>query len=125
MSTEVVGTITKVVLLPLIVLFLAGCAVVKIQQSDGEVLVERSVGFVSVHVSPGKNPIISESTTIGLAHRDRGFSVGYFQESLAAFPDSCHLILWVENEQQIETLKDLVGDLDHLCIWPYNKEEQL
>lgn len=111
-------------LLPL--LWLSSCTTVSITNSDGAVRIERYFGVVSVELAPGTKAVVAEVSSIGYLASPMGDSVGFAHSTIAALSPECHLVIWLEQPEQIRWLNELLAGKKNLCVIKQNdktKEE--
>jgi len=99
-------------------LTLDGCAVVRIQTSGTDAVeVKRGFGIVSVNVKPDADATVVESTSFGAINGLDGFAVGYHDATWAAFKDdSCHVVLWIDTNEQLEELSEFLRTRTDVCV---------
>lgn len=82
---------------------------------DGSTRVERGVGFVSIYLDADSEPTIGELRSLGFAHTPLGTSLGYTSQQIVALPNDCHVVFWVENEEQLQQIGELLAKVDNVC----------
>jgi hypothetical protein len=105
----------------IVLLCLGGCTVIRITGESGDVEVRNRFGIAEIHLDPKTKPILTEAHCLGYMSGLLGHSLGFTKWNIAAFDGDCRMILWVENSEQLEVLKELVGDLEHVCITSQDK----
>lgn len=92
-----------------------GCTQISIQQSGGAVRVERSFGFATIAPPADGSAMVAEMTSFGYLASPIGTSVGYGHQQLAVMPESCHIILWVQDSRELQELQTLIGQNPNIC----------
>ena len=83
--------------------------------SPTETKVERGVGVVKINMNADANSFFTELKGVGFASTPMGTSIGFMRHEFAVVNDSCKLIVWIENKQEIDNLKELIGDTENIC----------
>ena len=96
-------------------LFVGGCTNISILDEKGVVSIHREFGFTTLNAGPGTDAIIAKMTSLGYIASPIGVSVGYGDHSVALLPKTCRVVLWVENENDIEDFRSLIGDNISIC----------
>lgn len=94
---------------------LTSCTTIEIRSGEEGVRLERRLGFASVEFHPHAEPVVARVRALGIRNTPFGFGIGYADETIAALPAECRLVLWVEREEQIELLGELLGDVKDVC----------
>ena len=111
--------------LPLVVAMLTGCATVSITDQSGTTRVERHFGLISIELDPTTTAVVAEANSFGYLGGPMGISLGVGQSRIAALPKDCRLVLWLEHPDQVENLKQQLGDRKDLCVInPKEKERE-
>ena len=76
---------------------------------------QRHVGFLSLDLPPDANGHLLEAEGFGLLQTPEAFIAGYHSVSLLTISDSCHVILWIESEEQLKLLDELLRDHKDIC----------
>ena len=106
----------RALLVALLVLHVCGCSTIRVSSGDGQVRVERRFGFASVQLAPGHDGVVAKVKSFGISHSPFGVSVGYAASAFAAFaPTSCRVVFWVEDEEQADRIRSLLGDVKDVC----------
>lgn len=96
-----------------------GCAQVTIVSPKEEVTVERSLGLLVVKIPQGETTKVIDMTALGLAVSPTGLTLGYQDWSGAvAGAGDCRAIFWIEKAEQVERVRELLGDIDQVCVLP-------
>jgi len=88
---------------------------VAITDKEGIVSVQQGFGFVSIDANPSIDAVVAEITSLGYVSTPMGTSIGYSRHEIALLPESCKLILWVENKDNLTELRSLLGDNKSIC----------
>lgn len=99
-------------------LWLGGCTVVEIRRGADEVQIERHFGLTSIEMHPTTDAVVARTRTFGIGGTPFGYAVGYASATIAATSPECRLILWVEDEQQLVRLREVLGDAKDICALP-------
>ena len=102
----------------------AACTTVTIIEKSGHVKVERALGFVSIKLSPGAEALLSELSVLGFVATPLGISIGYAHERLAVLSDSCKIVIWLNNKEQLNNFHRLFSESDELCPVFFDKETE-
>jgi len=111
---------TKLIMLSVL---LAGCTSISITATDGMTKIERSFGFATVSVSPGKTPILVEVTAFGITSGPAGFALGLSKQQLAAIPATCKAVFWIKNESEAKALQAIISGREEFCSLVSNPKE--
>lgn len=108
----------------LLVAILTGCATITITDQSGTTRVERHFGLISIELGPTTTAVVAEAKSLGYLGGPMGISLGAGQSRIAALPQDCHLVLWLERPDHVENLKQLFGDRKDLCVINRKGKEQ-
>lgn len=101
-----------------------GCTTVKIIDRNNTTTIDRNFGFVTIHLDPSVDSVISEIKCLGAIRTPSGYALGYSSHAIAALSESCKIILWVQKDAQLRELQNLVGNLESVCtLNTHNKED--
>jgi len=104
---------------------LAGCATVSITDHSGNTRVESHFGVVSIELGPTTSAVVAETSSFGYLSGPMGISLGIGHSRIAALPQDCRLVLWLEQPGQVEELRHLLGERSELCVInPLEKENK-
>ncbi len=103
--------------------FATGCSVVKITKGNNEIEIKRHFGLVSIELSPTTDTIFLESVSLGAIKTPYGFALGYHNEDLLALKPTCKLVIWVSTNEQLEFIKEIIGDQKDICVSMSNNKE--
>ncbi|MFZ5764668.1 MAG: hypothetical protein ACOY4H_03625 [Thermodesulfobacteriota bacterium] len=93
-----------------------GCAVVHVHDDSGKAAVRRSLGLVSIQLPETADGFMLTLNGIGAFTVDGSLSLGYVSLQMAAVHPSCHVLFWIENEEQAENIKTLLADIQGICF---------
>lgn len=103
---------------------LSGCATVSITDQSGNTRVERHFGLVSIELGPGTSAVVAEASSFGYLSGPLGISLGIGRNRVAALPQDCRLVLWLDRPMQVEALRRQLGERNALCVInPFEKEQ--
>ncbi len=98
---------------------LQACTIVSLTGVDGGTRVESHFGFVSIQLGSDRSAVIAEVQTIGAMQGPAGFVLGGTRQRwVKSSPDACNLTLWVEDARQLETLREMIGSSEQICVVP-------
>lgn len=92
------------------------CTRVEIQSGDGQIHVERHFGVVSLQLPPDTRSRVVHLTSVGLVRTGFEATVGYADLTLVALGNDCRLVVWLDNEEQIDELRRLAGKISDACV---------
>lgn len=92
------------------------CTWVEIHSGDGQVHVERHFGVVSLELAPDTRSRVVRLTSVGLVSTGFEATVGYADLTLVALGNDCRLVVWLYNEEQIDELRRLAGEISDACV---------
>lgn len=101
---------------PFLALTCSACTVVEVHSGDGQVHIERHLGFVSLELPPDAPSRVVHLTGVGLVSLGSDTTLGYADATLVALGYDCRLLVWMDNPDQIDHLRRLVGTTDDICI---------
>jgi hypothetical protein len=104
-------------------LLLGACSTVTIHAGDGAATVERRFGVVVVEVTPASTPVVTEMTTLGLASSPAGTTLGWSKAQLAALPEGCRVVFWVQRREDLQAFKQLTAGQPGLCATDFTRQE--
>ena len=107
----------------LIAIFLTGCTVVEVSESNGSVRIERLVGIASISIQPDAEAVVARMRSFGLASTPFGFTAGYSAHQFATLGEDCRVVFWVENMQQFTELENVTTGLTDVCTINPNQGE--
>jgi hypothetical protein len=90
--------------------------VVEVHSGDGQVRIERHLGFVSLELPPDAPSRVVRLTGVGLVSLGFDTTVGYADATLVTLGYDCRLLVWIDNPGQLDHLRSLVGTTDDICI---------
>lgn len=93
-----------------------GCTVVHVHDVTGNTSIQRSLGTVSIQLPETVDGYMLSLNGIGAFTVDGSLSLGYVNLQMAAVHPSCHVLFWIENEEQAENIKTLLGDMPDVCF---------
>lgn len=102
-------------------LLIVGCAVVKIEEHDGHVVVEKSFGVISLKPADNAAFISSEIQGFGVLSTPLGTSLGYTKQSITMGDRSCKVIVWLSEEVSPSTIEEL-KKIHQVCIHYPNRK---
>lgn len=94
----------------------SACTVVEIHSGDGQVRIERHLGFVSLELPPDAPSRVVRLTGVGLVSLGFDTTLGYADATLVTLGSECRLLVWIDRPDQIEHLRSLVGATEDLCM---------
>ena len=100
--------------LALLLLGISGCSVVEITSVGQEARVETHFGLTHLHMHPEQAPVVAKIRSFGFVETPIGATLGYSDQTIVAVPPSCHAVFLIENQEQFEQIKSLVGG-KNLC----------
>lgn len=94
-----------------------GSCTVEEHYRNGE-LVGRTIGIGIVSATSCQSDAeVFDSRSYGATVSDRGLAVGYSSTSITCLPpDDCRTLFFVRSQSDVTQLKDLIGDLEDICI---------
>lgn len=100
-----------------IILFtlLPACTVLKIEDKNGTLRIERSIGGVTINPSPSSSFVVYDIQGLGYVSTPLGSSLGYTKQSIATGDSSCRLIVWVSEDLNSEDHEEL-RKIPSICI---------
>ena len=104
-------------------LIVNGCTTIKIIDRNNTTTIDRTFGFVAIHLDPSTDSVVSEVRCLGAIRTPSGYAFGYSSHAIAALSESCKIILWVQNDAQLRELQNLVGSLESVCVLNTHKKE--
>ena len=94
----------------------SGCTRLTIHQADGTVSSRTAFGVVNLETQPARQPQIVKIDGVGLAIVNGSAVVGYHSANMAILPtDDCRVVVWVDPDTSIESLKDLLAGDSRFC----------
>ena len=100
----------------------SGCTQITVIGADGEVTTEIGFGIAKIETDPGRLPQIVRSTGFGIISRDGGVTIGYHSAEIAILPtDDCRIVVWLEEGQSPETLKQITEQNEDVCVIDRNR----
>lgn len=78
--------------------------------------ISRSFGVIKVDLNPNTNITLAEISGLGYLTSPLGTTVGFTKSNFAALGENCRLILWVKDDNQVLKLKNILGNLENLCV---------
>ena len=100
----------------------SGCTQVTVVGADGEVTTDYGIGIIKLETHPNRRPQIIRSTGIGIISRDGGVTIGYHASDIAILPtDDCRIVVWLEEGQSPEILKQIAAQNDDVCVIDNNR----
>lgn len=104
---------------------ISGCATVSITDLSGNTRVEHRFGLISIELAPSTSAVVADAWSFGYASGPMGATLGVGHSRIAAIPEECRLVLWLNYPEQAETLAHQLGDRKDLCIInPLEKENK-
>lgn len=100
----------------LLLLSFSSCTVIEITHSDGEISIERNFGFSVVNIAPDSGATISKISSLGFNVNPLGYSIGMNRQVLATMDNNCRMMLWVDENTDIQLLESVIRDVDTVCI---------
>lgn len=91
----------------MLLLILSACTVLKIEDPNGVIKIERSFGGVIINPSSSGSFVVYEIQGMGYASTPLGTSLGYTKQTIATGDSSCRLIVWVSEDLNNEDLEKL------------------
>lgn len=88
-------------------LLLPACTVLKIEDKNGAIRIERSIGGVTINPSPISSFVVYDLQGLGYVSTPLGTSLGYTKQSIATGDSSCRLIVWVSDDLSSEDFEEL------------------
>jgi hypothetical protein len=98
--------------------------VVHVQQADGDVRTKYRVGAAAIELVPGTEAQLATAKGFGISSTPMALSVGYYSMQLLTIPESCHIVLWVKDDAQITSLRELIRENPNVCIAPKTRGDQ-
>jgi hypothetical protein len=95
---------------------LNACTVIEISSTNDSTVIERSFGFASIKLGAEDKATLARATSFGAMSSPNGFQLGYTAQSFAMMPYECQMVLWVEHPEQVNTVRELVGDIENVCV---------
>ena len=95
---------------------LAACTTVTVEERGGATRLSRHAGFLSIEVAPSSQGVAVSSMGLGLVRTPTGIVLGFNTVRMLALGEGCRVVLWVENEEQLRLLEELLGDLSNVCV---------
>lgn len=109
-----VNSIWRVLLVILTTHAIAGCTVVRIEDRDGSVRLQKSLGFV--RLEPATSNAVIRVTSIGFHSAFGVTSIGFGRTEAASLaPGACQLVVWNASPETVDALRELLGDDTALC----------
>lgn len=96
-------------------LSLANCASVTVQGDDGTVTVKNHYGVLAIDVEGQETSRLISVNGFGVAMTGRELAIGYYRVEQARLGPDCRLVLWVQTDAQLTTLRDLIGTRRDIC----------
>jgi hypothetical protein len=96
-----------------------GCTTIELRAGDESVRVERKFGLLSVDIAPGSEPVVARVRSLGVSDMPFGVSAGWSAHDIA-LPGDCRVVLWVEDEAQLEALDRLLEGVEDVCAMDFN-----
>lgn len=93
----------------------SGCTNVHVHDGMGSTEVTRGFGMVSIILPEQADGYALSMNGIGAFTMADSFSLGYVDLTMAGLKPSCHVIFWIENEEQAKNIKAVFGDMDGVC----------
>lgn len=94
---------------------LTGCTFITLESTDGAVRFQRHFGTILVDLLPNSDAQIAKVAGVGLFSTPTGFVAGYHSQTIAALPTSCRLVLWIETEEELKLLSELLDGNLEVC----------
>ena len=95
---------------------LLSCTTVKIFQADGGVSVARHFGFVKILPVDDTSVVTAEVTSFGYTSTPIGYSFGLSKQSVTTADESCHFILWIDQNSNQQEVIEVLRTLDGSCV---------
>ena len=92
------------------------CTWAEIRSGDGQVHIERHFGVVSLELPPDSRSRVVHLTGVGLISTGFEATLGYADLTLVALGNDCRLVVWFDNEEQIDDLRALLGEISDVCV---------
>jgi hypothetical protein len=89
---------------------------VEIHSADGQVRIERHLGFVSIELPPEIASRVVHLKGVGLVSIGFATTLGYADTTLVTLGTECRLLVWIDNAQQIDQLHSVLPDTGNLCV---------
>lgn len=102
---------------------LAACTTVSIT-GNGETRIERQFGVVNLTLSPTTQAMVAEITSLGVQTGPMGVTAGFGRLRLAALPQDCRLMVWIETAAEIAEVRRMLGDSKDVCFVNSTREEK-
>jgi len=91
------------------------CTTVHIHNSDGSISTSNGFGMLSVAIPSNQPELLIEARGFGLLSMGDSLTLGYAEQKMALLTDSCRVVFWIDNSQQVEAVTRLLGSLDGIC----------
>jgi hypothetical protein len=102
----------------------SGCTTIRIVDGDNTTRIETRFGFVAIYLQPDVDSVVTEARCLGIIKSPAGFAIGYSNQEIAALSDSCKVVLWIQNDRQLEQFRELVGDMESVCAVSLQGKEE-
>jgi hypothetical protein len=99
------------------------CTTVKVSGDGGAIKITRDFGLLHLQVCPQAEWVAAEIKSLGAVSGIAGFSLGATWETVVAASPDCKAIFWVQNKEQVESIKHLIEGLEGICTVSINREE--
>lgn len=80
----------------------SACTVITIHDSEGFTRIERKIGIAHITLAPTVAAAVSEVRSFGLVSGPMGVQAGLAWNRIAAASESCRVILWIEDAEQLD-----------------------
>ncbi len=102
----------------------AGCTSITIAERDGTVRTCNAFGFPNIELSPGKEAMVAEITSLGYHSGPLGISVGFNHSQFALLGEDCRIVVWMRSPEDAKQLNQLLGERPGICAASINPEEK-
>ncbi len=102
-----------------VVMGLCGCTVVEVHHADGSVEVQRELAVIGLDLpeaSDGHGAQLVRTRVYGAGPSGDGFVLGYASQEIAYLDDTCRLVLFVSDREQMQAARLLVEDYPNVCL---------
>ena len=92
-----------------------GCTVIHLDKADGESLVQRHFGVLSIKMNPARSPQVIETTGLGVISMQDEVTVGYQSATKVLLGRDCHTVFVIKNQEQFAAAQELARTVSPVC----------
>jgi hypothetical protein len=97
-------------------LFCISCTSISIIDKSGKIHIERSFGFASIGIADDSEMISAKISSFGYVSSPLGHNIGYSSQILSMSNDSCRIVVWIDENVDVDMLVKELGSVDSVCF---------